>query len=151
MAVRIVWFSAVVCAAALMGTSGAVTATGRAQAQKSTWDGVYTAEQATRGATVYAESCASCHGGTLQGGDQAPSLAGDDFLRAWNELTIYDLFDRIHTTMPQDQPGLLTPAQNADLIAYMLSANKYPAAATELSHDAAVMKTIRIDATKPGR
>ena len=32
------------------------------QAEKTVWDGVYTEEQAKRGADVYAEKCAGCHG-----------------------------------------------------------------------------------------
>ena len=39
------------------------------QEQQSTtvWDGVYTAEQAKRGAALYADNCASCHGLALGG------------------------------------------------------------------------------------
>ena len=36
------------------------------------WDGVYTAEQAKRGAEVYANHCASCHGLALTGGEVCP-------------------------------------------------------------------------------
>ena len=38
-----------------------------AQAQKTVWDGVFTEEQAKRGADVYAEKCAMCHGDGLGG------------------------------------------------------------------------------------
>ena len=39
-----------------------------AQTTRSVWDGVYTSEQAQRGSTLYANSCASCHGSALGGG-----------------------------------------------------------------------------------
>src|SRR5579875_265288 len=38
-----------------------------AQTAVSVWDGVYTADQAKRGAEAYANSCASCHGEQLEG------------------------------------------------------------------------------------
>ena len=47
------------------------------QAARSVWEGVYTEEQARRGAELYAQECASCHGPLLTGtGEEAP----DDFV-----------------------------------------------------------------------
>jgi hypothetical protein len=46
--------------------------------------------------------------------------------------------------MPQSSPGSLTPAQTADLLAYMLSVSKYPAGDTELPADRDKLKTIQI-------
>ena len=43
---------------------------------RSVWDGVYTEEQARRGAALYGQECASCHGATLTGGESAPPLVG---------------------------------------------------------------------------
>ena len=51
-----------------------------AQGQKTTWDKVYTAEQASRGEKLYAENCAACHGEALGGVEMAPPLAGDPVL-----------------------------------------------------------------------
>ena len=47
----------------------AIAAAGGASAQmagRSIWQGVYTAEQADRGDTVYAARCAACHGVSLE-------------------------------------------------------------------------------------
>lgn len=116
---------------------------------RSVWDGVYTEDQAKRGETVYTKECASCHGDNLIGGGGASPLTGGAFLSNWNGLTLSDLFDRIRKTMPQGSPGKLTKQQTADVLAYLLSFNKFPAGKTELSRQSEFLKEIRFDATKP--
>ena len=66
--------------------------------------------------------CSTCHGERLQGGEGAPALNGSDFASSWNGQTVGDLFDRIRQTMPAppEQPGKLTPQQNADVVAHIL-------------------------------
>ena len=117
-------------------------------ADPSVWDGVYTAEQTRRGETAYLQTCASCHGTALEGGDMTPPLVGGAFTSNWNDLTVGDLFDRIRTTMPLDNPGRLSRTQTADVIAFVLKANDWPAGTTELPADSA-LKQIRIAAVKP--
>lgn len=116
---------------------------------RSVWDGVYTEEQAKRGEPVYHKECAPCHGDSLAGGESAPPLSGGAFLANWNGLTLSDLFDRIRKTMPQNAPGKLTKQQNADVLAYTLSANKFPAGKSELSKQTEFLKEIRFEASKP--
>jgi mono/diheme cytochrome c family protein len=115
---------------------------------KTTLDGVYTAAQSARGQKIYADSCTSCHGDDLSGGGQAPALAGKDFNVDWNDLTVSDLFERTHGTMPADKPGTLTPAQTADVIAFLLQKGNFPAGQTELPADAAALKAIKFVAPK---
>src|ERR1700676_3706232 len=79
-----------------------------AQTTRSVWDGVYTSAQAQRGAALYANNCASCHGTALGGGESAPPLTGGEFSSNWYGLTVGDLFERIRTTMPANRPGRLT-------------------------------------------
>ncbi len=125
----------------------------RAQAppaeSRSVWDGVYTEEQAKRGEPLYQKECAACHGDTLAGGESAPTLTGGAFLANWNGYTVGDLFDRIRKTMPQSAPGRLTRQQDADILAFMLSANKFPAGKTELYRQSEMLKEIRFEAAKP--
>lgn len=115
----------------------------------SVWDGVYTEEQATRGGPLYSQYCASCHGPELMGGEMAPPLASGDFLSGWDGLTVGDLFERIRISMPQNAPGSLSGQQNADILAFMFSANKFPAGQTELSNSAMMLKAIKFEAKKP--
>jgi cytochrome c553 len=78
------------------------------------------AQDATRGGTLYKQQCVSCHGEGLEG-RSGPSLTGSDFRSRWPTS---DLIDKIRNTMPQDNPGKLTAAQAADLAAYIQQANK---------------------------
>src|SRR5213082_3828750 len=116
---------------------------------RSVWDGVYTEEQAKRGESVYRKECAACHGDMLTGGESAPPLTGGAFLANWNGLTMGDLFDRIRKTMPQSAPGRLSRQQDADILAFMLSVNKFPAGKTELYRQSEMLKEIRFEAEKP--
>ena len=125
------------------------TSTVLAAADASVWDGVYTADQTRRGEAAYLQTCASCHGTALEGGDMTPALVGGVFTSNWNDLTVGDLFERIRTTMPLDTPGRLSRQQNADVIAFMLKANGWPAGTTDLASDLAALKQIRIETVKP--
>jgi mono/diheme cytochrome c family protein len=116
--------------------------------QQTTWDGVYTAAQAKRGAELYANQCASCHGLALTGGESAPPLTGGDFLSNWNQLSVGDLFDRIRQTMPADRPGTLTRAETASVLAHILNVGEFPAGKTELGTQTEALKQIRIEAVK---
>jgi cytochrome c553 len=106
-------------------------------------DGVYTAAQARRGEAVYQSQCAGCHGAPLSG-DAGPPLAGQSFLDVWGRLPLSDLFDKIHNTMPDDAPGTLTGPQVADLVAYLLQANQFPAGREELGADNVALRQISI-------
>lgn len=119
------------------------------QNQRSVWDGVYSSEQARRGQARYNELCGSCHGDTLAGGESAPPLAGGEFLANWNTLTMGDLFDRTRSTMPQNKPGSLSREIGADIMAYILSANQFPAGKEALPQASEALKEIRIEAIKP--
>jgi len=116
---------------------------------RTTWDGVYSEAQAKRGDAVYTERCASCHAADLSGLDQAPPLAGADFLTEWNDLPMSDLFERTRISMPADKPGSLDRQQVADALAFMLQKNAFPAGASDLPPAADDLKAIKILAKKP--
>src|SRR5271156_1262779 len=59
---------------------------------RSVWDGVYTADQANRGAEISSRECEMCHSET---GDQAPPLSGDSFLAEWNGQNLDGLFEKM--------------------------------------------------------
>jgi mono/diheme cytochrome c family protein len=125
-----------------------------AQGTKSQWDGVYTADQAKRGEVVYQKyKCLNCHGSNLQGYvlemNPAPELIGDPFVKAWADFTLGDMYEKIHTTMPQDDPGTMKPEEVADVIAYILSRSSYPAGSTELSAKLEDLKGVKFLAKKP--
>jgi mono/diheme cytochrome c family protein len=113
------------------------------------WDGVFTQKQADRGKELYTTHCSECHLATLTGSDMTPPLVGGDFLSNWTGSTVGDLFDRIRKTMPMNNPGSVPRDAIPDILAYILSVNKFPAGEAELSRDVQLLKKIRIEATKP--
>jgi mono/diheme cytochrome c family protein len=141
-----------IAAAALMPFATVLVLHSTVHAQpptKSIWDGVFTEEQATRGKGLYSENCASCHGSELTGGEMAPPLAGGEFMAGWEGLTIGDLFERVRISMPQNAPGSLSGQQNADILAFVFSANKFPSGAAELPKEAGILKQIKFEVKKP--
>jgi quinoprotein glucose dehydrogenase len=116
--------------------------------QRTSNDGVFTAEQATRGQAQYQQLCAMCHGAELAGMEAAPPLAGPGFYASWNEAPASDLFERIRISMPQDKPGSLGRQQTADLVAFILSFNKAPAGKVELPGEVEVLKGIKISSVQ---
>jgi mono/diheme cytochrome c family protein len=119
-----------------------------AGAARSVWDGVFTDAQAERGLAAYKEACVECHGGDLTGDGFAPALAGPEFTGNWNDLSVGDLFERIRISMPPSGPASMTPAQKADIVAYLLKYNKFPVGQTELEPKADALKQIKIEMKK---
>ena len=119
-----------------------------AQSATSAPDAVYSEAQAKRGETVYTKDCASCHGADMAGDGQTPSLTGKDFNLQWSGMPLSDLFDRIHATMPADNPGRLMPAEVADVIAFILNKAGLPAGSTELPADVTALKQMKYAAPK---
>lgn len=128
--------------------------------QTSVWDGVYTAEQASHGQSLYNDTCFACHGADLMGSDLAgvdPAgnnvirpLAGGKFLTKWNGRSLDELLNKIQTTMPSGNPGALSRDADRDIVAYILSVNAIPAGKTELTDQSDKLSLIRMDASKPG-
>jgi mono/diheme cytochrome c family protein len=106
---------------------------------------LYTEAQANAGATIYAQTCAACHGSQLEG-VAAPALKGPplgDMANA-QSLTVDTLLDVIANTMPQSDPGSLKPEDYAAVTAYILQQNGYPAGSTALARGIAGLKDVKI-------
>ncbi len=120
-----------------------------AQTVSSVWDGVYTDQQAKRGEPLYREHCADCHGEDLEGDAEAPALSGGTFVTNWNGLPLGSLFQRIRRDMPLNgNVGKLGSAASADILAFMLKANRFPSGTRELSRSGDALDQIRFEATK---
>jgi mono/diheme cytochrome c family protein len=136
-------------AAASLGLGASVVAL-RAQAPtRNAWNGVFTADQAAQGKTLFEAKCAICHGADMTGAEMAPPLAGGMFLGNWAGESAGALFVRIHNAMPANDPGSLSNAEAALALAYILSFNQFPAGATPLPSDEAALNQIAITAEKP--
>lgn len=142
--------------ALLAGAVGTLTFVGlptrgelSASAPRTTWDSVFSDSQATRGGTLYASACATCHGASLAGTDSAAELAGKAFLGNWDGLTLDQLYDKIYTSMPPENPKSIPREQIADILAYVLSQNKFPAGNQPLSESADQLKEITLLKSHP--
>ena len=51
--------------------------------------------------------------------------------------------------MPQNDPSRLTRQQHADILAYLLSMNKFPAGKSEIEPRTEVLREIRFEAQRP--
>lgn len=113
-------------------------------------DGVFTAEQARRGQVAYTGPCDRCHGYKLDGASDdpdmlpAPPVAGPKFLREWSGRPLAALFEYVRSTMPSNNPGYLSDAEVADIVAYMLSVSGMPAGDDALPADASALAGILI-------
>lgn len=139
--IRVSFLVMVAIAALLLGVGlsrSVVSAQG-----KTTWSGIFTAEQVARGKEKAVAECASCHGMTLRG-DLAPSLIGPDFIDHWYDARLAELTERIRNTMPASAPGSLKAEEYADVVAYLLSENGFPAGSETL----AVTPVEALDAVK---
>ena len=145
MKMRLLAFAAVT-AAATIGTSTFLYA--QSAAQVSSWSGVYSKAQADRGKALFEENCAKCHQTTLDGMDEIPALKGAHFMANWDKETVNGLMERIHNTMPLDNPGALDSPKATDVAAYLLSQNGMPAGDKDMTPG--MLFSIRIDPVKPG-
>ncbi len=144
------WRAAVFIWCAVIGL-GAAHGRAAQRAAGTTEQGVYSPAQAARGAQVYGQRCAQCHGDDLSGsdfGDGAPSLKRADFMVG---RTLKDAFDRIKRGMPFDAPGSLTDEQYVDVVAYLLRENGHPAGTQDLTSSADVLGSLVVTrrATRP--
>ena len=95
-------------------------------------NGVFTADQANIGQVAFQATCAKCHQADLSGGAEAPPLAGPQFMSAWRGRTTSELYTKIATSMPADNPRTLSDQAVGALVAFILRQNGAPAGAQEL-------------------
>ena len=115
---------------------------------RSIGDGVFTEEQSRRGESQYLETCKRCHQRDL-GGDfveDSPPLVGDEFLSNWTPWTVGDLFEFMTIEMPPKPKDRrhVTAENYADIIAYILDKNGFPAGPVELPPEFDPLATIEM-------
>jgi mono/diheme cytochrome c family protein len=98
-------------------------------------NGLFTGAQAARGEQQFKQTCATCH--SIE--EHAGSLRAK-----WSDGTLRDLFLTISTTMPQNNPGSLSPVDYASIVAFYLQQSGHSAGSSELSSDPAALREIRI-------
>ncbi len=84
----------------------------------------YTVGQARRGSGLFRDNCVSCHASS--------EFTGSSFERRWRNRAVGDIYEFVLYSMPDDNPGGLPEQTYADIVAYMLELNDFPAGDNEL-------------------
>lgn len=112
-------------------------------AGRSVVDGVFSARQARRGERRFVQLCEQCH--------RTRDFTSAQFLDRWTDQTVGGLLQLIQDTMPPDNPGALDGEQYADVLAYLLGLNGYPAGEEELPTDPLAVMDVRMEAAPEER
>lgn len=134
-----------------LGAPSATTAQALAP-PRNVWKGVYTEEQAQRGAQAYQQACSRCHGENLKGKGDAPALIGPAFFDRWAGLSVQDLFFRVQITMSHVPSRLFAPSETVgDIVSFVFRANKIPAGVDQLPLSEEQLRHIFITRDPVGR
>ena len=79
----------------------------------------------------------------------APGLTGMAFRFRWRGLKVADIFESIESTMPPEEPGTLGDQPYIDIVAFLLSANGYPAGDWELVANSSLLEGIAVERMPP--
>lgn len=101
----------------------------------------YDPAQAERGRSLYAVTCAACHGPDLGGGQFGPPLKGVNFRQRWAAQPVADLFEQVRT-MPPGQARSMSDTGYAELVALMLAENGIAAGQQALPTDVASLRAM---------
>jgi mono/diheme cytochrome c family protein len=99
-------------------------------------DAIYTDEQAEAGEKLYAAHCLTCH----------DKKYFRPVLKAWEGQPLGLLYTVMSASMPESNPGALPRKDYVDILAYILSLNRYPAGESELDYKDGVLDGIVISA-----
>ena len=113
-----------------------VTATAT-PAQKTTNDGIYSKKQADAAKAQYDKICADCHPFAAADKNKPSNVAlgGEEFFENWEGRPVGELISTIALTMPNDGSAVVSDAEAANLVAYILQRNGAPAGAAPLAKD----------------
>jgi PQQ-dependent dehydrogenase (methanol/ethanol family) len=94
--------------------------------------------QIEAGRAAYDTSCSGCHQRDLKGANEAPQLAGPNFLNQWGDKTIGDLHTYLMASMPPTSPGAPGADTMMDIVSYLLQANGAAARTRPLANETAL-------------
>jgi S-disulfanyl-L-cysteine oxidoreductase SoxD len=98
-------------------------------------DGVFSAAQVTRGERSFVWECMDCH-------EVAEFTIARGYLEQMHGSTVWEIYDYVWRTMPEDRPSWLRPETYADILAYLFDAYGLPAGDTDLPTDRETLESI---------
>ncbi|HSH74828.1 MAG TPA: cytochrome c [Longimicrobiales bacterium] len=102
--------------------------------------GLFSAAQANRGRDQFRSMCTECH--------TAGEFSDQSFKVKWSRRSVGDLYEFIHTAMPDDAPGILTEAQAVDLVSYILDMNGFESGSRQMQADQAELDQISLSSLR---
>lgn len=102
--------------------------------ERTTNDAVYSREQAKAGEPLYKKHCLLCH----------DKKYFRPVFKARNGEPLSTFWIVMSTTMPESNPGSLRKAEYADILAYILSLNRYKSGDEPLAYEDGVLDTVTI-------
>ncbi len=115
-----VWVAAGLLALGVLGVARAQSPPGIAVAPSQ--------PAADPGVAAVLTRCALCHGEQMVGGDHAPALKGPEFWSHWEGRPARELYSRIISTMPLDEPGSLSEQETLGVVDFIVRSNTGSAA-----------------------
>jgi cytochrome c len=97
-------------------------------------DAIYSKEQAKVGEQLYKDHCLLCH----------DKKYFRPVFKTWEGKSLGMMNTVMNTSMPLSNPASLAMQDYVDILAYMLSLNRYPAGDQPLPNDNGVLDTISI-------
>ena len=102
--------------------------------------GLFSQAQANRGRDQFRSMCTECH--------TAGEFSDQTFKVKWARRSVGDLYEFIHTSMPDDAPGILTEAQALDLVSYILEMNGFAPGSRQMEADQAALDGVSLSALR---
>lgn len=96
----------------------------------------FTDSQTVRGLQWFESVCLHCHA--------TEDMTSPDFKVRWTGRSALELFLRIRSTMPEDDPGSLSDRTYADVVAYLMKLNGLIAGVQPLTADTTVLAAARL-------
>jgi Cytochrome C oxidase, cbb3-type, subunit III len=121
------------------GSDGAVGAVSdRPVVAESTGSGAttFSAAQADRGRDTFRAACTECH--------YSSEFSDSQFKFKWSRRSAGNLYRLIITSMPETEPGILSPEESVELVSYILRMNGFEPGAGDLAAERAVLDAISL-------
>ena len=99
---------------------------------------IYSKKQAKTGQRLYEQNCLACH----------DKKYFRPVFKSWEGQSLGMLFLVMSSSMPQGNPGSLSDQEYIDILAYMMSQNRYATGEKELQADTNKLNTIVIESRK---
>ena len=130
-------FAAIATLGWTVALGGAVSHPSVGAAQKTTNDAVFSKVQADGARAQYDKLCADCHPFTAAAKKKPADVAlgGEEFFENWEGRSVGEMITTIALTMPNDGSAVVSEAEAANLVAYILQRNGAPAGTKALSKD----------------